>query len=240
MNRSQRNFQEKVENVPKEKNVPRKSWLHFGDVQHWGTSTFDLPKIIGQSQRIHWLPEVCALRALRKMLTYCWWVRRMWKRVSYGLKRQNQVWQPFAYALTAKRHDRCASAYLTGNTSGNLELHFASQAYFSTFTTLLFFFLKHLIFSFFPVKKQLSCYEWGEKIKSILILQFAASAKKNWIAFVCSKLSSNLWPAGWYCEGENGAVSLSFFYFFYSTPHCFFYQFPPETLKVLVLHHNTW
>lgn len=108
---------------------------------------------------------------------------------------------------------------------------------FSTITTLLyfiFFFGKHLIFS-------LSCQKTVELLwmtgKSILILQFAASAK-NLIAFVCSKLPLNLWPAGWYCEGENGPFFLSLFYYFHST--LFLLPIPTWNSKILVLHHNTW
>lgn len=189
--------------------MPSKSRWHFGNVQHWQTLTFNLPKIIGQGQRIHRLAEVCALQALTKVLTYCWWVHRMWKQASHG-QTDSQVWQLFAYALTAKRHNRYASAYLMSNTSGNLELNFAlkSPSFLHLPLNFFFFFWKHLIFS-------LSCQKIVELLwmrgKSILILQFAASAK-NWIAFVCSKLPSYLWPAGWYCEGENGPFFLTLFF----------------------------
>lgn len=151
-----RKFSEKV------KNVPSKSRWHFGNVQHWQALTFNLPKIIGQGQRIHRLAEVCALQALTKVLTYCWWVHRMWKQASHG-QTDSQVWQLFAYALTAKRHNCYASAYLMSNTSGNLELNFALKSpSFLHLPLSFFFFFGNTWFSLFPVKKQLSCYEWGE------------------------------------------------------------------------------
>lgn len=165
-----------------------------------GTKTLDLSKIIGQHERIlvSWWSalsehlEKCLLIA--DEFTGCERMFNMdWKdRVRFN---SSSHMQPQPSGTTAM-HQRISWATPQ-------EIWSPTLLHRPCFLDLPHGFFKHLILCCFIF---LSKNDFNPSI-------YYPQKGRAWIAFVCSKLPSNLWPAGWHCDGENGPFShsLSFY-----------------------------